>query len=156
VRSFPCLAFSNSGWWPSSSSPAWLHDLSNRAPSPQGAVLWIKEKDKTYGITITQSLEEEGEHIDAAEWRTWQYWQESRGEGGRTSDNLTWCKGERWYQIWFAVCHSPLPRIYCPLCYRNAWAAQCTETWDGRKRRVRLFADILQTGCWRRAESLTQ
>lgn len=39
VRSLPCLAFSNRGWWPLASSPASLQDLSNRAPSPQGAVL---------------------------------------------------------------------------------------------------------------------
>lgn len=55
VRSLPCLAFSNRGWWPWASSPASLHDLSNRAPSPHGAVLRMREKGERYGIAMMHS-----------------------------------------------------------------------------------------------------
>lgn len=57
VRSFPCLAFSNRGWWPATSSPASLQDLSNRAPSPQGAVLWVEKKQphKVDGYSTNQN-----------------------------------------------------------------------------------------------------
>lgn len=44
VRSLPCFAFSNRGWCPSTSSPVSLHDLSNSAPSPHGAVLRAREQ----------------------------------------------------------------------------------------------------------------
>ena len=47
VRSLPCFVFSNRGWWPSTSSPDSLQDLSNRAPSPHGAVLWTNETEET-------------------------------------------------------------------------------------------------------------
>lgn len=45
VRSLPCFTFSNKGWWPLISSPVSLHDLSNKAPSPQGAVLKIRREE---------------------------------------------------------------------------------------------------------------
>lgn len=119
VRSLPCLAFSNRGWWPWPSSPASLHDLSNRAPSPQGAVLWTRAKEETRGIDmtptslITETLmflgdrDERGEHV----WR-WMRWK-------KTSDTPTWCRGERWCQVWFAVCFSLLAQIYCRLCHHS-------------------------------------
>lgn len=65
VRSLPCLVFSNRGWWPSTSSPTSLQDLSNRAPSPQGAVLRMRQKAKTGGIDATRAiLTRRGDRID--------------------------------------------------------------------------------------------
>ena len=150
VRSLPCLAFSKRGWWPSTSSPDSLHDLSNRAPSPQGAVLWTREKDETWGIEMRRSTLIQTFNNDKSEWWMWWEWEQEKNvaEGREKGErrHLTWCRGGRWCQIWFEVCCPPLAQICCRLCRRSAWSVQCTETWGERKQKVRLLNNDLPTG----------
>lgn len=62
--------------------------------------------------------------------------------------SYTWCKGERWCQVWSVVCSPLLAQIYCHLHHHSVWATHYRETWEGRRQGLRCINNVMQTGAW--------